>query len=108
MAYDELCLLDSVPLGACLAKTSRLGTKLVVVRLGETNVRVFLDRCAHQNIPLSQFGDVKEDHLVCKAHGAVFDLETGELRSARFECAGLTMVSSRITGGYVCIHESKQ
>lgn len=47
-------------------------TPLVVWRDGEGEARVFLDRCPHRNVPLSQ-GSVREGGLQCGYHGWRFD-----------------------------------
>lgn len=33
-----------------------------------------LDECAHQPVPLSDFGEIRGMTLVCHAHGAAYDL----------------------------------
>lgn len=42
------------------------------------SVTCFLDRCSHQDVRLSEFGELRHDHIVCYAHGAEFSPETGQ------------------------------
>lgn len=52
------------------------GTELIVVRL-HGDLLCFRDRCAHQPVKLSEFGELKGGVLVCHAHGGGFDLARG-------------------------------
>lgn len=38
----------------------------------------FVDRCSHQDVKLSDFGRVEGTSLVCLAHGARFQLPSGD------------------------------
>ncbi|MEX0297554.1 MAG: Rieske (2Fe-2S) protein [Kordiimonas sp.] len=44
-------------------------------------VRVYENRCPHAGTPLNMFGDkflnVTKDALICRTHGALFDIATG-------------------------------
>ena len=52
------------------------GDDVVLWRQGNA-VRCFGDFCTHQDVKLSEFGEVEGDELVCYAHGARFGLEDG-------------------------------
>ncbi len=51
------------------------GRKMVVFRLGE-EVYALHNACPHNRVPLSS-GSVTGHTLICRAHGARFDLKTG-------------------------------
>jgi len=48
----------------------------ILIRRGDV-VSAFLDLCSHQEIKLSEFGEIQRGVLVCHAHGAAFDCENG-------------------------------
>ena len=52
------------------------GEDLVVVRRGD-ELACFRDRCSHQDVRLSEFGEILASKLVCHAHGAEFDCLSG-------------------------------
>lgn len=50
---------------------------ILVLRAGE-QVFAYLDRCSHQDVKLSEFGEILPNgQLICYAHGACFDLPSG-------------------------------
>jgi 3-phenylpropionate/trans-cinnamate dioxygenase ferredoxin subunit len=51
------------------------GRRLAVVRVGD-DVFAIEDRCSHRGFPLSE-GAVRDATLICRTHGACFDLRTG-------------------------------
>jgi 3-phenylpropionate/trans-cinnamate dioxygenase ferredoxin subunit len=53
------------------------GTDYILIRRGDA-VSAFLDLCSHQQIKLSEFGEIQRGVLVCHAHGAAFDCENGQ------------------------------
>ncbi|MCG6990032.1 MAG: non-heme iron oxygenase ferredoxin subunit [Gemmatimonadetes bacterium] len=59
--------LKSVPAG---------GEQLVLANV-DGNVYALLDRCSHEEYPLSD-GDLEDTDLVCMYHGARFDVRTGK------------------------------
>lgn len=67
------------------------GHKLLVI-FSDNKFYCFRDRCSHQDIPLSSFGQIGsfegQDSLTCFAHGAVFALNSGN-RIAGPECSSL-------------------
>ena len=52
------------------------GTEVILIRLRGSLV-CYLDRCAHQPIKLSEFGELNGSVLVCHAHGGGFDVAKG-------------------------------
>lgn len=65
-----------------LEKDGKLGVKVagreVALFLVDGRVFAFDDACPHADVPLSDMGAVVAGRLICLAHGADFDLETGE------------------------------
>lgn len=53
------------------------GKDWILVRQGQ-DVNAFVDVCSHQDVKLSEFGEIQEGLLVCHAHGAVFSCQTGQ------------------------------
>ena len=52
-------------------------TDIFLLRAGE-QIFAYLDQCSHQDIKLSEFGDILPNgQLICYAHGACFDLPSG-------------------------------
>ena len=53
---------------------------LIVVRLGE-DVQVYRDACPHQGTPMAwrrhAYLNAARDRIVCHAHGAQFEIDTG-------------------------------
>ena len=67
--------LDEIEVGETLLV--ELAEPICLVRLDDDDVRAVHDVCTHQQQPLHE-GTVDEDTLVCAAHAATFDLDTGE------------------------------
>ena len=49
------------------------GHELILVRKG-SEILCFSDKCSHQPVRLSEFGEVLGNEILCQAHGARFDL----------------------------------
>lgn len=49
----------------------------ILIRRGD-DVAAFVDLCSHQEIKLSEFGEIQRGVLVCHAHGAAFDCRSGK------------------------------
>ena len=49
----------------------------VLIRTLE-GLAVFIDVCSHQDVKLSDFGEIQKGVLICHAHGAAFRCDTGE------------------------------
>src|SRR4051794_39204841 len=75
MAFEEAANLDEIEIGGTLLV--ELAEPVCLVRLGERDVRAVHDTCTHQEQPLHE-GTVDGGTLVCAAHAATFDLDTGE------------------------------
>ncbi|WEF24883.1 Rieske (2Fe-2S) protein [Paracoccus sp. S3-43] len=80
---------------------------MLVVRAGD-DLRAYVNACPHQYLPLDYRGDrlVSADgtKLICTAHGARFDIRTGEAVEGA-EC-GLDPVPVAVVGGTVFIAEA--
>jgi 3-phenylpropionate/trans-cinnamate dioxygenase ferredoxin subunit len=75
VAFEVVANLDEIEVGETLLV--ELSEPICLVRLDDDDVRAVHDTCTHQQQPLHE-GTVDEDTLVCAAHAATFDLETGE------------------------------
>ncbi len=75
MALEEAATLDEIEIGGTLRV--ELSEPVCLVRLSEDDVRAVHDTCSHQGQPLSE-GMVDGTTIVCAAHAATFDLDTGE------------------------------
>lgn len=49
----------------------------ILIRRGD-EVSAFVDLCSHQEIKLSEFGEIQQGILICHAHGAAFDCHDGK------------------------------
>ncbi len=77
MAEHVVCRFDALPEGGALPFEVD-GVTVAVARIG-TSVYAILDRCSHQDVPLSEGSvDVYECSIECIKHGSTFDLRTGE------------------------------
>lgn len=56
---------------------SRGAEDWILIRQGD-EVSAFVDVCSHQDIRLSDFGEIQRGVLVCHAHGAAFDCRDGK------------------------------
>ena len=65
---------DACPPGTLLGVA--LGNERIVLANVEGDLYALLDRCSHQDFPLSD-GELDGDRLECIYHGAVFDVCTG-------------------------------
>ena len=76
------------------------GTSVLLVRRGEA-VHALAGTCPHKGVPLSK-GVVHGGRIVCAAHRAAFDLETGAL-AAPPACEALARYAARIEDGDVLV-----
>lgn len=75
MAFEVVANLDEIEVGETLLV--ELAEPICLVRVDDDDVRAVHDTCTHQQNPLHE-GTVDGDTLVCAAHAATFDLDTGE------------------------------
>lgn len=76
--FRTVARLDDVPRGTML-QIELDGEEIVLAHVGD---RVFAlhDECTHEKFPLSS-GELVGGQVICKLHGARFDLETGAPRA---------------------------
>jgi 3-phenylpropionate/trans-cinnamate dioxygenase ferredoxin subunit len=76
--FRTVARLDDVPSGTMM-QVELDGEKIVLAHVGD---RVFAlhDQCSHEEFPLSS-GELVGGQVICKLHGARFDLETGAPRA---------------------------
>jgi len=104
-----LCRLDDLRATGC--REFRIGSgqwplRCFVVRAGE-KVCAYVNRCAHQQLPLNLLPDRFLTHdgsmILCTAHGAIFEKSTGYCVAG--PCAGrlLEAVPVQVVAGYVML-----
>jgi nitrite reductase/ring-hydroxylating ferredoxin subunit len=106
-----LCRSDEVEDGAAkgfaIQHQGRL-KRVLVVRRGE-QLYAYLNRCPHDGTALDQvpgrFLDRAKQHLVCQAHGALFEIESGYCVDG--PCAGesLAPLPVRVEGGMITLDD---
>jgi len=72
--WTKVSTLEECPPGSL--RSVMVGADPVVLANVDGTVYAMLDRCSHEDLPLSD-GEVEGDVLVCQYHGARFDLATG-------------------------------
>lgn len=75
MGWHKLGDLNQIPEGVLQPFT--IAKQDVVVWRKGSEVKCYGDFCTHQDIKLSEFGEVEGDELVCYAHGARFGICDG-------------------------------
>ena len=78
MVWQRLCSEAELKASAHVSRT--IGKASVIAFWRDGDPRVYADLCSHQAIPLSAFGEVYEDSILCHAHGAVFSLADGSVQ----------------------------
>jgi len=74
----------------------------IVIRRGD-EVSAFVDLCSHQEIKLSEFGEIQKGVLICHAHGAAFDCHNG--KDLCFPATSpLHKIPTRLKAGQVELH----
>lgn len=76
MGKVVLCALSDLPPDRPLQVQVPGRGALCVYRFGEGAV-LSKDCCPHNGAPLSQWGEIEDDAVVCMWHGCRFDLRTG-------------------------------
>jgi nitrite reductase/ring-hydroxylating ferredoxin subunit len=80
-----------------------------LVRAG-AEVRAYVNRCAHLNLPLNQAPDrfltYDGTMILCTAHGAIFEKATGYCVAGPCVGRSLVAVPVRVVDGYVLLDDS--
>lgn len=108
-AAGFICTLDELPEGQprqCQTEAAEELLDLVVLRHGR-EVKAWHNVCPHQGRALNwapdRFLRDERGHLVCAAHGAVFELEQGSCVSGPCRGAALTPLALRVEGSNVFV-----
>lgn len=77
-----LCPLDALPEGAARGfDPQRRGQDTVLVLRHRGRLRAYVDACPHHGTPMAwrknAYLNAAGDRIVCAAHGALFDIDTG-------------------------------
>lgn len=85
--------------------TFQAGRQSVIVTRQGDSVAAFLNRCPHARWPLDTFDGrflfTSTGELICAAHSAVFDPQTGACLGGPGQGQGLTPVETRLEGDQV-------
>ena len=96
-----LCALEDIPDGGSKGFPAAPGAfmGLFAVRRGST-VWVYVNSCPHIGLPLDPVPDrcldAKRQHILCSAHGARFEIESGECVSGPCYGEALEAVAARV------------
>lgn len=71
--------------------------KVLIVRLGDDELRAYDGRCPHANTPLAPGPLVSGVHIECPMHGALFRADDGGLDPSPITCPALTAWPVRLT-----------
>jgi 3-phenylpropionate/trans-cinnamate dioxygenase ferredoxin subunit len=77
--YHRVCSLSDLPVGRPFTAEVE-DYEIILVRVGE-QVYCLEDRCSHEDFPLSH-GVVEGGRIRCAAHGAEFELASGNVLKA--------------------------
>jgi 3-phenylpropionate/trans-cinnamate dioxygenase ferredoxin subunit len=100
VAYETAANLDELEVGETLLV--ELSEPVCLVRLDEQDVRAIHNTCSHQHNPLDE-GMVDDDNtLVCAAHAARFNLDTGESIGVP-EVAAIPVYPCKIEDGTILV-----
>lgn len=110
----ERVLCRRAELGENGCREFRLGSgpwplRCFLIAVGE-EVRAYVNRCAHQALPLNLLPDRFLTHdgsmILCTAHGAIYEKSTGYCVAG--PCAGRSLenVPVRVVAGYVLLDDS--
>ena len=107
MSEQLLCRVDELPDGGSRGLLREgFEDRLCVVRQGE-EVFAWLNDCPHEHRPMEyrqdQFLSGDGGHIVCYAHSAQFDIETGYCFAGPCEGQRLVPVPARVVDGDVLI-----
>lgn len=76
----------------------------------ETGVHAFLNRCAHQALPLNMLPDRFLTHdgrlILCTAHGALFEKSSGYCVGGPCFGASLERIAVQVVAGFVLLDET--
>ena len=75
--WTKVATLEECPPGSL--RPVMVGTDPVVLANVDGTLYAVLDRCSHEDLPLSD-GDLENGTVVCSYHGARFDLASGAPR----------------------------
>jgi len=73
-SWVKVAALSDIP-SNCLTTLQIDGMEVIVYQTG-VDYYVYPNRCTHQDVPLSD-GYLVENAIICRLHGAKFDLTTG-------------------------------
>lgn len=96
--YHDAGDLAAIPVGG-MRPLAVAGRRVVLCRVGETDVYAVDDRCAHAFAPLHD-GLLRGHRLICARHGAAFDVRTGQALSPPATC-GITTHAVKVDNGRI-------
>lgn len=107
-----LCRLEDIPDGGSkgVMPNERGRDRVLLVRQGD-RIHAYINNCPHYDrAPLGwkkdEFLSGDGQHIMCAAHGALFDIENGACTLGPCLGQSLTSVSVRLDGGQVVLDET--
>ncbi len=100
MAFEEAANLDELEVGETLLV--ELSEPVCLIRLDTDEVRAIHNTCSHQHNPLHEGTVDDDDTLVCAAHAARFNLDTGESVGVP-QVAAIPVYACRIEDGTILV-----
>lgn len=102
----QLCRTEEIPEGGCKSLGHGIEDAMFAVRWNGT-IHLYRNRCPHAGAPLNwmpdRFLDRSRQHLHCKVHGALFEVETGTCFSGPCPGQKLEAIPFEIRGDHLCI-----
>lgn len=100
----RICRLDDIPDGGALR--AEVGDEVLVLLRFGSEVRAYRNLCSHAGRPLDWAPGkflLAHGQLVCPAHGASFDPDSGACLGGPCRGSGLTALAIEIRAGEVCL-----
>jgi nitrite reductase/ring-hydroxylating ferredoxin subunit len=99
-----LCAVADIPDPGALGFGDGGTSSLFAVRQGDS-VHVYRNRCPHAHAPLNwmpnRFLTRDKRHIICSAHGAMFEIDSGACVAGPCPGQALDRVASEVRGGEV-------
>lgn len=107
----RLISLGDLPDGAVVSvqveNTKGRPVALVIFRRGQDYI-VYENRCPHAGMAFNARGTFlisKDDHLVCAAHGAVFDVKSGTCLGGPGQGNNLSRLETTVQDDVLCLND---
>jgi len=108
-AYPQrLCAIDDIPSDGAKGFQIHKFNSIFAVRKGD-KLYLYRNRCPHARLELNwmpdRFLDRNRDHILCAAHGALFEIDSGDCISGPCPGTRLDPVAHTIVDGQLYLSE---